>query len=126
MRTTPFRWVLLFGFAAMMSRDVSGQTGIGRIGPSGAQVAGAAVGVGAATGIILYFVSRKSSIRGCIQSSNGANRVNDEKDKTTYTLISNHVDLKVGERVQLKGKKNKKKATFQVSGLRRDYGACTP
>ena len=90
-------------------------------------VIGAAIGVGAVTGIVLYVTLHKPSITGCTASENGINTVIDEKDKLHYALSDQDLKLAAGERVKLQGKKRKDKSgnlTFQVKKLKRDYGLC--
>ena len=100
---------------------------IGNIGPSGAQVAGAIAGLAGVTGLILYFTLRKPAIVGCVHSAEGTTSLVDERNKRTYTLAGDHVSLKAGERVKLKGKKLKEKDgrfTFSVKTVDKNYGAC--
>jgi len=113
---------LLFFF----SRPSSAQTGLGGIGPTGAQVAGAAVGVAAVTAVVLYVTLHKPSITGCVQSANGTNSLTDKKDNLTYTLVNN-AEIKPGEHVKLSGKKKKDKEghlSFRVKKVKQDYGPC--
>jgi hypothetical protein len=109
------------------SAFASAQTGLGGIGPSGAQVAGAAVGVAAVIGIVLYLTLHKPSITGCIRSGNGTNTLHDQNDNLDYILVDATSGLKPGERVKLLGKKKKDKegnVTFRVKKLKHDYGPC--
>ena len=81
----------------------------------------------ACDGLILYFTLRKPAIVGCVQSADGTSTLIDERDKRTYALAGNHLNLKVGERLKLKGKKIKEKDgkfTFRVKKVDHDYGAC--
>ena len=90
-------------------------------------VIGAAVGVVAVTGIVLYVTLHKASITGCTASENGINSVIDEKDKLHYVLSDQNLKLEAGQRVKLQGKKRKDKSgnlTFQVKKIRREYGVC--
>jgi len=108
------------------SRSSSGQTGLGGIGPTGAQVAGAAVGVAAVTVVVLYVTLHKPSITGCVQSANGTNSLTDNKNNLTYTLVTN-AEIKPGEQVKLSGKKKKDKdghLSFRVKKVKQDYGPC--
>ena len=108
------------------SRSSSGQTGLGGIGPTGAQVAGAAVGVAAVTVVVLYVTLHKPSITGCVQSANGTNSLTDNKNNLTYTLVTN-AEIKPGEQVKLLGKKKKDKdghLSFRVKKVKQDYGPC--
>ena len=108
------------------SRSSSAQTGLGRIGPTGAQVAGAAVGVAAVTVAVLYLTLHQPSITGCVQSANGTNSLMDTRKNLTYTLVTN-AEFKPGEQVKLSGKKTKDKdghLSFRVKKVKRDYGPC--
>ena len=109
------------------SASASAQTGLGHIGPTGAQVAGAAVGVGAVIGIILYLTLHKPSMTGCVRSADGAYTITDQNAQVTYTLVDATPGLKSGERVKLQGKKKKDKQgnlTFRMKKIKRDYGPC--
>jgi hypothetical protein len=90
-------------------------------------VIGAAVGVGAVTGIVLYVTLHKASITGCTASEHGINSVIDEKDKLHYVLSDQNLKVEAGQRVKLQGKKRKDKSgnlTFQVKKIKREYGVC--
>jgi len=90
-------------------------------------VIGAAIGVGAVTGIVLYLTLHKPSITGCTASENGVNSVIDEKDKLQYVLSDVNLKVEGGRRVKLQGKKRKDKSgnlTFQVKKIKHDYGVC--
>jgi hypothetical protein len=100
-----------------------------RIGPSGAEVAGAIVGVAVAATLILYFVLRSPTITGCVLSTDASMTFVDEKDHHTYALAGDHLNLKPGERLKLKGKKSKDKdgkPTLRVKNVDHDYGTCKP
>jgi len=91
-------------------------------------VIGTAVGVAAATGIVLYVTLHKASITGCTASENGINSVIDEKDKLHYVLSDQNLKVEAGQRIKLQGKKRKDKSgnlTFQVKKIKREYGVCT-
>ena len=130
--TSPLlRAVTVFVVAAIggsASAQVPIPSDIGRgLGPSRAQVAGVIAGVAGATSLVLYLTLHKPSISGCIQSANRRTSLTDEKDNRTYSLIPGRTDLKVGERVRLKGKKIKEKDgsfKFRVKKVHRDYGSC--
>lgn len=90
-------------------------------------VIGAAIGVGAVTGVVLYLTLHKPSITGCTSSENGINSVIDEKDKLHYVLSDQNLKVEGGQRVTLQGKKRKDKSgnlTFQVKKIKHDYGVC--
>jgi PDZ domain-containing secreted protein len=107
--------------------SATAQTGYGRIGPSNGAIVGAAVGVAAATGVVLYLTPHKPSITGCVRSADGINTVTDEKDKVSYTVVDGASQLKAGDRVKLQGKKRKDKSgnsTFQVKKIKQNYRPC--
>lgn len=90
-------------------------------------VIGAAVGVGAVTGLVLYLALHKTYITGCTQFANDASSMTDEQDKRTYMLVNEGSGLKAGERVKLQGKKKKDKQgnrSFRVTKVKHDYGPC--
>jgi hypothetical protein len=88
---------------------------------------GIAIGAGAAAGIAVgYFALRsRHSVVGCVgESANGTTLLS---DRTTYTLDTGAVNLKVGDRVKLRGKKIKSgsgQPSFAVKRLVKDYGSC--
>jgi hypothetical protein len=119
--------VLIVALLAVVSVSVSAQTGLGNIGPSGAQVAGAAVGVAAVTILVLYVTLHKPSITGCVQSANGTTTLTDKKNNLSYTLVDTNAEIKPGAQVKLLGKKKKDKEghlTFRVKKVKQDYGPC--
>jgi hypothetical protein len=101
--------------------------------PSGGViVAGAAAVVAAVVVVAVVIVhkkSRKKTITGCVNSgANGLSLV-DERDKRTYTLSGNTVDIKPGDRVTLQGKEAKPKdkngiLNWETSKKAKDLGAC--
>lgn len=115
---------------AVFSFSASAQTDWGRIaGPSGAQVAGAAVGAGAVIGIVLYLTLHRPSITGCIRSGDGTYTITDQNGQVSYAVVNADAGLKPGERVKLQGKKKKDKSgnlTFRMKRIKHDYGPCTP
>ena len=124
-----FRFIFLMVLLAVNPATASAQfPDLGKgIGPSGAQVAGAIAGVAAVTGVVLYLTLHKPSIVGCTQLVDGVSSLTDEKDKHTYILVSNGIDLKTHERLVLKGKKTKERGgtfKFKVHKVARDFGSC--
>jgi hypothetical protein len=91
---------------------------------------GIAIGGAAAAGVgITYLALRNhATVVGCVQQSSEGSKLMNEKDKNTYALLaSNDVVLSPGERVALKGKKEKDdtgKPTFRAKKLVKDYGPC--
>ena len=93
--------VLIVALLAVVSFSVSAQTGLGNIGPSGAQVAGAAIGVAAVTALVLYVTLHKPSITGCVYSANGTISLTDKKNNLSYTLVNTNVEIKPAAAGQL-------------------------
>jgi hypothetical protein len=88
----------------------------------------AAVAVGAAIGIGIYFLVRQpSSLHGCVSSGSNSLLLLNEGDQQTYDLIGDTSAIKVGERVKVSGKKKKDasdKRFFLVEKLAKNYSAC--
>jgi hypothetical protein len=83
--------------------------------------------VAGTTGLILYLTLHKPTITGCVQSIGGKSSLLDEKHKRTYALTGDHLNLKLGRRMKLKGKKIKARdgdSTFLVKRVDHDYGGC--
>ena len=121
------RVVLVVVFLAVLSFSAAAQTGLGGIGPSKAQVVGAALGLAGVTAVVLYLTLHKPSITGCIRSADGTNTLLDKNDNLDYILIDANSRLKPGQRVKLLGKKKKDKEgnrTFRVKKIKHDYGPC--
>ena len=120
--------VPIVALLAVLSFSASAQTGWGRIGPSGAQVAGAAVGAGAVIGIVLYLTLHRPSITGCIRAVDSTFTITDQNGQLSYIVVNADTGLKPGERVKLQGKKKKDKSgslTFRMNKIKHDYGPCT-
>jgi hypothetical protein len=89
----------------------------------------AAVAVGAAIGVGIYFLVRQPpSINGCTTSSADGLILQNEGDQQTYSLIGDTAGIKAGDRVKVSGKKKKKdpsgKREFLVEKVSKDYGSC--
>ena len=100
---------------------------LGHIGPSNAEIVGAAVGLAAVSGVVLYLTLHKTTITGCLRSVEGTNILTNEADNLTYQLVDGP-RLNPGERVKIQGKKKKDKTvnfSFRVKKLKRDFGRCT-
>jgi hypothetical protein len=100
---------------------------LGHIGPSNAEIVGAAVGLAAVSGVVLYLTLHKTTITGCLRSVEGSNILTNEADNLTYQLVDGP-RLNPGERVKIQGKKKKDKTgnlSFRVKKLNQDFGPCT-
>ena len=97
---------------------------------SNGEIAGAIVGIAAAgvvIGIGAYYLLRKASITGCAVSNQNGLELRNEKDRQTYVLMGDTADIKVGDRVRLKGKKKKDSSAepkFLVERVAKNYGSC--
>ena len=105
----------------------------GPIGPSGGKILGAIVGTAAGvivvTGVVVYEVTKKRTITGCVISASDGITLTDEKDKYLYALSGNTTAIKVGDRIKLKGKKVKPKGdnksrVWKAQEVTKDFGAC--
>lgn len=90
---------------------------------------GIAIGAAAAAGVgIAYLVLRnRGAMTGCVEESSNGTRLVNEKDNKTYSLNASGLNLKVGDRVKLRGKKLKASSSgqaFEASKLVKDYGSC--
>ena len=95
----------------------------------GLMVAGVAIVV--VTIVVIYQVSKKKTVTGCVASKDNALSVKDEKNEHTYVLSGNTADIKVGERVALLGKKARSTAAdktlmWEVKKEKSDLGVCQP
>ena len=123
-------WVrlLLCASLCVVSRPAVAQTGLGHIGPSGAQVAGAIVGAAAVIGLVVYLViPKQKTIEGCVAAVNSVSTLSNEKDHRAYVLLTDEVSVQPGHQFKLKGKKAKDKSgnwQFRVKKIVQDEGPC--
>ena len=88
------------------------------------------IAVGAAIVVVaVYFAKHRSaSIQGCVAASPNGLEIKDEGDQRSYQLGGLTSDLKIGDNVRVKGKKESAKRsaspTFEINKLVKDYGAC--
>ncbi len=117
------------------SFSASGQSGsLGNIGPSGGEVAGAAIGIGAVIAVAIIVpveISHSHHIlTGCVMTSASGLELQ-TSDGKTYVLEGDAAGIKVGDKVKLHGSRNKKSkgstgpGVFSVEKLNRDYGPCS-
>ena len=88
---------------------------------------GIGVGAAAAGAGLLYLALHKSSVTGCVQPAEDGLHFVDEKQNTSYALVTGDVLLKAGQRVQLRGSKAKNTSgvqTFTAKKLVKDLGTC--
>jgi hypothetical protein len=88
---------------------------------------GTAVGAIAAIGLVTAIVIfSRHNITGCVHDADGLKTISDESGKRTYNL-SGYAGP-AGRRLHLRGIRLKEKdgsRTFSVTGIVKDYGACT-
>jgi hypothetical protein len=98
---------------------------------SGGYGNGAAIGIGigaavAAVAVIYWATHHKTTLDGCVESSNGATTLMNAHHQS-YLLEGADGDLSPGEHVSLKGKKAKDatgQRVFKVSKLAKNFGSC--
>ena len=101
----------------------SGTPSYGHGAAIGAGVGAAVVGAGA----IYLITHRASTIVGCTEMADDGLSLRDDKTKRTLTLVPGAADVKLGERVELKGKIKKSAAgnqNFLVKKVAKDFGEC--
>ena len=90
----------------------------------------AAVGVGGGFLLYHYVLRTPPTIKGCVTSGPSGLALQDQSpDSTVYKLTGDTAGIKAGDRVKLKGKRQKKTSAtaqqeFFVEELKKDYGAC--
>ena len=102
-----------------------------QIGPTSGQVVGALVGiagVGAAIGIGVYYAARHHrNLTGCASSGPDGLQLENEGDRKTYALSGDLAAVKPGDRIRVRGEKEKGGGgvqPFLVEKVSRDFGAC--
>lgn len=102
-------------------------------GPSGGQVAAAAIGVGAVvvgTVVLIEVHHSHHSVKGCVFGDQNGLQVQTQGDLKTYALVGVNANIKVGDLVRFHGTKVKKvkdstaNQTFSVEKISKDYGPC--
>lgn len=88
------------------------------------------IGVGAAAGVGVLFLAlhHHGVVTGCVRQSDDGLRLVDEKKNKSYSLEPGSVDVKAGERVQLKGKKSSGTAgaeVFEPTKVVKNLGSCS-
>jgi len=124
------RLLPLAALMAACSVTLAGQQG-SRIGPSGGEVAGVAVGVGALVGVGVALAINHSHhvISGCVVAGPHGLEL-EAGDSRTYALEGDAGNLGVGDRVKVHGSKVRKARgapgpdVFRVDKVTKDYGAC--
>ena len=101
----------------------------GRIGPSGAAVAGTAVGVGAAIAIVTVVLLNHAhhTITGCAFNGPSGMKLK-ASDSKIYAIDADTSSIKAGDKVKVHGSRGKKTKDadqmFNVDRVSKDYGPC--
>jgi hypothetical protein len=87
------------------------------------------IGVGAAAGVGVLFLAlhHRGAVSGCVQQTDDGLRLVDEKKNKSYALQTGSVDVKAGDRLQLKGKKsngNGGAEMFEPTKVVKNLGRC--
>lgn len=106
----------------------------GQIGPSNGEVYGIAAAVvgGVVVGTVVLVEVHKShhTLRGCVAAGPSGLTVIDPKDNRTWAVTGTTAGVKVGDKVQLRGTKEKHQKDsagdeeFVVQKMSRDLGPC--
>src|SRR6266852_7387990 len=83
----------------------------GYVPPKNGYGSGKAIGIGvgaaaAGAGVLFLALHHRGGVTGCVQKTDDGLRLVDEKKNKSYALEAGNVDLKAGDRVELKGKKS--------------------
>ncbi len=83
----------------------------GYVPPKNGYGSGKAIGIGvgaaaAGAGVLFLALHHRGGVTGCVQKSDDGLRLVDEKKNKSYALEAGSLDLKAGDRVELKGKKS--------------------
>jgi hypothetical protein len=122
--------VVLSGvFAAPSEAQQYGSIGVNHAQAVGL-IAGAAAAATVVAVVVIYELTKKRAITGCVNTGQSGMTVTDEKDKRTYTLSGNTTGVKPGDRMTLQGKKvkptNNNPLTWETKKIARDLGVCHP
>jgi hypothetical protein len=134
--TSKYAWcgVLIVVLGLALVKPAEAQLINGQVGPSGGPIVVGivvtAVALVVATVLVIHY-SKKRAITGCVISGESGMTLTDQKDKQTYTLSGDTTDIKLGDRMKLKGKKVKPKGpdkalVWEASQVSKNYGACPP
>jgi hypothetical protein len=106
----------------------------GYVPPKSGYGSGKAVGIGvgaaaAGAGVLFLALHNRGVVTGCVRQTDDGLRLVDEKKNKSYALESGSVDLKAGDRVELKGKKssgNGGAEMFEPTKVVKSLGSCGP
>lgn len=91
-------------------------------------ITAAVIVIAVVIGATLYFVLRQPRFTGCVVQTADGLELTSEGGSQTYLLSGDTTGFKVGERIKITGKKQKKNASgprpLLVTSLKKDYGVC--
>src|SRR5882762_8683162 len=98
----------------------------GYVAPKNGYSSGKAIGIGvgaaaAGAGVLFLALHHRGGVTGCVQKSDDGLRLVDEKKNKSYALEAGSVDLKPGDRVELKGEKSSGDGGAQMFARRRKW-----
>jgi hypothetical protein len=106
----------------------------GYVAPKSGYGSGKAIGIGvgaaaAGAGVLFLAMHHHGAVTGCVHQTDDGLRLVDEKKNKSYALEAGSVDLKPGDRVELKGKKssgNGGAEMFEPTKVVKSLGSCGP
>jgi hypothetical protein len=105
----------------------------GYVAPKSGYGSGKAIGIGvgaaaAGAGVLFVALHHHGAVTGCVRQSDDGLRLVDEKKNKSYALEAGSVDVKPGDRVELKGKKssgNGGAEMFEPTKVVKSLGSCS-
>jgi len=84
------------------------------------------IGVGAAAGVGVLFLAlhHRGAVTGCVRQTDDGLRLVDDKKNKSYALEAGSVDLKPGDRVELKSSGNGGAEMFEPTKVVKSLGSC--
>jgi hypothetical protein len=106
----------------------------GYVPPKSGYGSGKAIGIGvgaaaAGAGALFLVLHHHGAVTGCVRQTDDGLRLVDEKKNKSYALETGSVDVKPGDRVELKGKKssgNGGAEMFEPTKVVKSLGSCGP
>jgi hypothetical protein len=106
----------------------------GYVAPKSGYGSGKAIGIGvgaaaAGAGVLFLALHHHGAVTGCVRQTDDGLRLVDEKKNKSYALEAGSVDVKPGDRVELKGKKssgNGGAEMFEPTKVVKSLGSCGP
>lgn len=104
----------------------------GYVAPKSGYSSGKAIGIGvgaaaAGAGVLFLALHHRGAVTGCVRQTDDGLRLVDEKKNKSYALEPGSVNVKPGDRVELKGKKstgNGGAEMFEPTKVVKNLGSC--